>query len=164
MPYLERRVERTDFNAATLVQWFEEAGVDHDLSASRHVARWAYAEAERAQGQVWSHPGGLVDTNSLGFGERAIPTGRCGDLPARPDSEAPQDRVRGRRSASWPARASASVVVTPANAQVFQARICHPGAGAQILGIVAAARLNLFVFKHDPDPLSTSIMAVNAPH
>src|SRR6185503_17450873 len=76
-------------------------------------------------------------------------TGRWGDLPARPNSEAPPDRVRGRLSSSWPAWASASVVVAPANAQVFQARIRHPGAGAQVLGIVAAAGLNLFVFEHD---------------
>jgi 5-methylcytosine-specific restriction endonuclease McrA len=51
--HLGRWVERNEVQGGALTQWLNAIKIDADLSSSQHVARWAYAQAERARGQVW---------------------------------------------------------------------------------------------------------------
>jgi 5-methylcytosine-specific restriction endonuclease McrA len=51
--HLERWVERNEVQRSDLTAWLRSMKIDVNLGASRHVARWAYAQTERACGQVW---------------------------------------------------------------------------------------------------------------
>lgn len=53
--HLERWVERNERMGPQLAEAFGEAGLPADLDASVGVARWAYAQTSRANGQVWTH-------------------------------------------------------------------------------------------------------------
>lgn len=51
--HLERWVERNERTGPHLAEAFVVAGLPVDLDASLSVARWAYAQTARANGQVW---------------------------------------------------------------------------------------------------------------
>lgn len=51
--HLEHWVERNAAQGEVLAQAFEGLRVVHDLTASRHVAHWSYAQAEQAGARVW---------------------------------------------------------------------------------------------------------------
>lgn len=51
--HLESWCERNLAHGAELAERFDEKGLLHDLRASLHVTRWAYAQAEAAGAQVW---------------------------------------------------------------------------------------------------------------
>ncbi len=53
--HLERWVERNERTGLWLAEAFGEAGLPADMDASVGVARWAYAQTARANGQVWTH-------------------------------------------------------------------------------------------------------------
>jgi hypothetical protein len=59
-PHLERWIRRNDLQGRALSEAFGSAGVLHNQSASHEIARWAYAQVQRIQGQVWLERGSLV--------------------------------------------------------------------------------------------------------
>lgn len=52
--HLERWVERNGLHGESMAQAFADAELSHDLGASHGVARWAYAQTARSNGQVWT--------------------------------------------------------------------------------------------------------------
>jgi HNH endonuclease len=52
-PHIEAWVERNRRYGDDLAEQFARARLPYDLGASLHVARWAYAQAERAGGLCW---------------------------------------------------------------------------------------------------------------
>jgi hypothetical protein len=65
--HLESWCERNAAHGSELASRFDEKGLLHDLGASLHVTRWAYAQAEASGAQVWRQKGELV---ALGPGWR----------------------------------------------------------------------------------------------
>lgn len=51
--HLVRWCSRNHDHVDALVQAFEHEGVRYDLEASKHIARWAYEQAEAAGAQLW---------------------------------------------------------------------------------------------------------------
>lgn len=58
--HLESWCERNADHGTELARRFDEKGLLHDLGASLHVTRWAYAQAETAGAQVWRRVDELV--------------------------------------------------------------------------------------------------------
>ena len=54
VPFLERWVRRNDDAKHELAARFTDRHLPFDFDASRQVTRWAYAQVERAGGQVWA--------------------------------------------------------------------------------------------------------------
>jgi hypothetical protein len=52
-PHLARWGERNEGRDGVLIAGFQDMGITFDLTASRRIARWAYRQVARADGQVW---------------------------------------------------------------------------------------------------------------
>jgi 5-methylcytosine-specific restriction endonuclease McrA len=62
--HLARWVERNDLHATDIARATGQTRLDEEWLASRHVARWAYGQADRAHGQVWVRGRVLVPLTS----------------------------------------------------------------------------------------------------
>ena len=51
--HLERWAGRNRAHGAALEQLFDAESIEHDLGTTNKVARWAYEQVQRAEGQVW---------------------------------------------------------------------------------------------------------------
>lgn len=66
--HLERWGRRNADHGGWLGTEFSGSGIQHDLEASRSIARWAYEQTKLADGLVWDHGKTLVPLGEAWFG------------------------------------------------------------------------------------------------